>query len=269
MPSMPKASNDLHGLGVLVTRPVDQAEHLCQLIESAGGRPYRLPTISIEASQASEQQHARELLGHLQEGDLLIFISANAVNYSQALLGPASGWPAGVQTAVIGQATAKAFATIFGQPANIIPQGDSNTEALLALPALQQAEDRRILIIRGEGGRALLGNTLQQRGAAVHYANVYRRALPSYNREQHSAALRECVDVITATSVEGLQNLVNLFGETLGEWLWSRPLFVIHQRQVEAARAMGFKIIPAVAAETNDAALLSVIIKWQQQRNSA
>jgi uroporphyrinogen-III synthase len=77
--------------------------------------------------------------------------------------------------------------------------------------------------------------------------------------------MRNSVDVITATSVESLQNLVHLLAEPMGEWLWSRPLFMIHPRQLTSAHAIGFKIIPAVATETNDEALLSAIIKWRQQ----
>ena len=73
---MPKVSNDLQGLGVLVTRPAHQADQLCDLIEAAGGRPYRLPTIEITPSSDSDQQQARHLLEHLQANDLLIFISA-------------------------------------------------------------------------------------------------------------------------------------------------------------------------------------------------
>jgi len=265
---MPKVSNDLHGLGVLVTRPAHQADNLCQLIESVGGQPYRLPSISIEASSGLEKNSAQALLGHLQDQDhdLLIFISANAVEYSRTLLGAATSWPASIQTATIGQATAAAFAAAFCRTADLIPLGDSNSEALLALPALQQVSGRRIIIIRGEGGRPLLGDSLQRRGASVHYANVYRRCLPEINLDQHLNAIRRSVDVITATSIEGLQNLVRLLAKPMGEWLWSRPLFVIHQRQVTAAQNMGFKIIPAVAAETNDAALLGAIIKWRRQQ---
>ena len=263
---MPKVTNDLQGLGVLVTRPAHQADNLCHLIETAGGQPYRLPTIKIETSSETEQSQAQALLQNLQDHDLLIFISANAVQYSQSLLGAAAtNWPKNIQTAVIGQATARAFEAAFSQNADLTPAGDNNSETLLALPELQQVSGRRIIIIRGEGGRPLLGDSLKQRGADVHYASVYRRCLPAIKLDEHIDALRDSVDVITATSVESLQNLVNLLAEPMGDWLWSRPVFVLHQRQVAAAQQMGFKIIPSVAAETNDEALLSAIIKWRQQ----
>lgn len=261
---MPKGTDDLQGLGVLVTRPAEQADHLCQLIEQAGGHPYRLPTIAIESSGAEARQQAKELLGGLRQGDLLIFISANAVQHALPCLDTVPAWD-DIQTAAIGKATARAFEQAFGCSPKLLPIDGSNSEALLALPALQQLTGRRAIIVRGAGGRALLGDSLQQRGAEVHYANVYRRVLPEIDIAAQRDELRTKVDVITTTSVESLQNLVQLLAEPMGEWLWSKPLFVIHPRQLEAAQQMGFKIIAAVADETSDEALLSAIIKWQQQ----
>ena len=40
-------SSNLAGLKILITRPVHQSEHLCQLIIAQGGQPIRLPTIEI------------------------------------------------------------------------------------------------------------------------------------------------------------------------------------------------------------------------------
>ncbi|MFO7603605.1 MAG: uroporphyrinogen-III synthase [Gammaproteobacteria bacterium] len=262
---MPQAADDLRGLGVLVTRPAGQAEPLCALITAAGGRPYRLPCLSIEPVDAAAQQQAQAQLRQLHATDLLIFISANAVQFCQSLLGPGRDWLAGAHTASIGRATARAFSSAFARPPDLVPSGDSTSEALLARPELQQVEGRRIFIIRGEGGRTLLADTLQQRGAEVHYVNVYRRGLPPFALTDHLDALRREVDVITSSSTESLRNLVQLLGEPLGAWLWSRPLFVIHQRQVAPAQALGFKIIPAVAATTSDEALLSAIIEWRRE----
>jgi uroporphyrinogen-III synthase len=56
--------------------------------------------------------------------------------------------------------------------ATYCPAQAFTSEALLALPELRQLPGRRILILRGEGGREHLRETLRARGAEVDYLEV-------------------------------------------------------------------------------------------------
>src|SRR5690606_17336275 len=69
------------------------------------------------------------------------------------------------------------------------PTTATNSEALLALPELQHIDGMKALIVRGSGGRELIAETLRGRGASVDYAELYLRAVPTYD----AAALRELV----------------------------------------------------------------------------
>ncbi len=128
----------------------------------------------------------------------------------------------------------------------------------MALPELQQVEGQRILILRGEGGRARLGDVLRERGAEVTYAEVYRRqrpeagGLPTPDWRQIAAA--------TATSGEILENLLALIPDQARHWLQQRPLVVVSERIAEQAKALGFEQV-WVAREASDTALLETLME--------
>jgi uroporphyrinogen-III synthase len=235
----------LAGVRVLVTRPAHQAEQLCRLIEGAGGTAVRLPLLTIEPSTRAAE--ARRLLAAPRE--LWILTSANAVRHALPLIGD---WPP--RLAAIGPATAAALAAA-GQDASR-PLTGSSSEALLALPELQQIAGRLILVVTGEGGLQLLEQGLAARGALVERAEVYRRVPLPYPPDAVAAALRRS-DVVLVTSGESLEHLVRLTPEGARASLLRKPLVVPGARVVEKARELGFSQPPRVAEPMSDAALVS------------
>jgi len=254
--------NDLQQLGVMVTRPAHQAEGLCGLIEQAGGRAIRLPLIDI--AEPDDEAAARASLAGLADFDIVIFISANAVHRCYLYIG--KDLPAGPQIATVGQGTARQLQEDFQQLADLLPAEGYNSEALLAIPAFQQLAGKRILILKGEGGRKLLADTLADRGANVSYANLYRRMLPT-EAEQQFAAIKqnEKVDVIVLTSGEGIANLLALAGETSRTWLCSMTWLVIHPRLMDVARQAGYGNDIIVSDGPGDEDIMQCLRQWAQQ----
>lgn len=248
------ADSGLGGRGVLVTRPADQAERLCALIRTAGGRPIPFPTIEIVPTP--EPAAARALLA--APWDLMVFISRNAVEQARALSGASAPWARTRLLAAVGRATAEAL-TAAGRAPDLVPSERYDSEALLALPALADSAGWRVLIVRGEGGRATLAETLTARGAAVTYAEVYRRALPRVDVAPLIARWPADIQLVTATSDEVLLNLRELLGESARAILTATPLAVLSPRTGETARQLGFGRI-AVAARADDAALVEALI---------
>jgi uroporphyrinogen-III synthase len=243
---------DLAGLGVLVTRPAGQGERLCGLIRSANGRPLAFP--AIEILPTPEPNTARDLLS--RAWDLVIFISTNAV--SQALaLGIDGRWPAARRLAAVGRATAQALAA-GGRAPDLMPASRYDSESLLAMPELSRLAGQRALIVRGQGGRALLGDELSRRGASVRYAEVYRRAIPTTPVDPLLERWNEDVQVVTATSDEVLHNLRSLLGERGRPLLLDTPLVVISRRTAETAEGLGFRCV-RVADRAQDEALVRAI----------
>lgn len=250
----------LTGVGVLVTRPAQQADELCALIEAAGGHAVRFPTLAISAPP--DAVAARAALAALEQYDLALFVSANAVDQALALR-PAADWPVGLRYAALGVGTARALARQ-GLPTPLTAPPPHDSEALLALPRLQDVSGQRILIIRGAGGRELLGETLRARGANVNYAEVYQRIRPdSDTRDILAAWMQGAVDIMTVTSGEALQNLVAMLGEPLGARLLATPLVVVSGRMVQQALALGFAS-PRLAEAAGDAALMAALIAWRR-----
>ncbi len=113
----------------------------------------------------------------LQEpADLYVFISPNAVTFAGRLL-EGHSLPDGARLAAVGSGTAQALQQA-GFKVDLLPDARFDSEGLLALPELSRLAGRRVVIVRGEGGRPLLGDELRARGADVVYAEVYRRSRP-------------------------------------------------------------------------------------------
>jgi uroporphyrinogen-III synthase len=244
---------DLGGRGVLVTRPARQSAGLCRLIERAGGRAVAFPTLEIHP--VADPAAARGLLA--EDWDLWIFISRNAVEQALPLC-PGGRLPAGGHLSAVGAATAGALAAA-GRAPDLLPQGRQDSESLLADPSLADMGGRRVLIVRGEGGRPLLGDTLAARGARVAYAEVYRRAVPGgADAEALLERWGSDVQLVTATSGEVLDNLIALLGPRGRGPLLATPLVVVSERTAATARGLGFARVEVAAGADDDAVLAAL-----------
>lgn len=257
----------LAGVRVLVTRPAHQAGHLAQLIEQAGGEAIRFPVVEI--TEPTDPAALRARIDRLAEFDLAVFISPNAVERALPLLHARYPvLPAALTLAAVGAGTVRALQRC-GIENVLAPTARFDSEALLALPSLQQLRGKKIVIFRGEGGRELLGDTLTARGAAVEYAECYRRRRPvSDIAPLVQRWAQGGIDIVVCTSVEGLHNLQALLGEADSQWLRRTPLVVVSARLAAAARALGCRQQPVSAQEASDEAIVAAIKTWRATQNS-
>ena len=243
----------------MVTRPAHQAGELAAAIRAAGGNPILFPVLEIQDVQ--DQRPLLDLIVRLDQFDLAIFISPNAVSKAMNLIGkkwPLQALPSGLKIATIGEGGVRELQK-FGINEVITPTERFDSEALLALTELQQLAGKRVVIFRGEGGRELLGNTLVQRGATLEYAVCYRRSKPEVDARAVTALLqawaRNQLHAITVTSSEGLRNLFGMLGEPGQPWLKQTPVFVPHERIAQVARELG--LTKVIVTTSGDEGLLS------------
>ena len=248
----------LSGVRVLVTRPEHQAENLSRLIEEQGGIAVRFPTLEIVATDNVDR--IKDALANPDLFQWVIFISANAVNFALKANGGKIARTKSVRFAAVGQATAQAM-TMAGLTVDLVPDNGYNSEALLAMPQLQQVEGQHVLIVRGESGREQLATTLRNRGAEVNYLEVYKRVIPRIDSSSVVKLLAQhSLDVITVTSVEALQNLNLMLDEKNNNKLLSLiPLVVVSDRIGQQAFDMGFNRV-TVTSSPIDTAILETVI---------
>lgn len=216
----------LEGLGVVITRPRQPAEAAARALAREGARAFVFPALAIEALGESAELQAA--LDRLASASLAIFVSANAVERGLAAARARGPWPAGVQVAAIGEATAQALRNS-GFERVISPAGRHDSEGLLETARLQAVEGENIIVFRGEGGRGRLKEGLEARGARVVYAQCYRRVRPPADPAPLLAAWdRGEVHAVSALSAETLENFVALVGPGGPQRLARAALVVPH-----------------------------------------
>lgn len=246
----------LAGRTVLITRPAHQSAVLAQKVAAAGGTAFVFPALGIEPVAADRLEEA---LAYLAAADIAIFVSPNAAQFGMAAIHARGGLPDTLQIFAVGPGTARALA---GQGIDdvVTPDGQ-DSETLLALPQLQAVAGRRVMIVRGVGGRALMADTLRARGAEVQFMECYRRTCPPTDPAPLLARWQaDGIDAVTIASAETLRNLAMLLGESGVSLLAATPLFAPHEKIAEAARRFG--IAHVVATAGGDAGLLDGLVNW-------
>lgn len=233
--------NRLAGKGILITRPLHQAGDLATRVRELGGEPWLFPVLEI--SDSENKQPLLDLIARLDEFDLAVFVSPNAVKKVIPLVQVNHSWPQHVRVATVGKGSARVLEH-YGITHVIVPEEGSDSEALLRMPQLQVMQSRQVVIFRGNDGRRLLGDTLRERGASVEYIECYRRHKP----EADSLPLlkhwrNDGIQAVIISSSEGLDNLFDMIGETGQQLLKATPVFTAHERIERKARELGIKKI--------------------------
>lgn len=247
---------------MVVTRPARQAAVFSHSLRQHGANVILFPLIEVIATPNTVQ--AKTVLEDLAQYDAAIFISTNAVHFGLALLNEQQRRQLRYLTiGAIGSKTANALIQQ-GLPVQWLPSGGFTSEDFLAMPAVEYLAGQRVLIFRGEGGRELLAETLQERGAKVAYVDCYQRVCPK-NAVDLLKPLHENpqLGIIAITSGEGLSNLLALLGHP--DWIRTAPLLVGSQRIATTARQLGFTGHLVIADNPGDEAMLETLLHWAQE----
>lgn len=242
---------------LLLTRPAAQAEDWARRMAALGVVTVSLPLIDI--SPGEDRLSIDRAWAALPETDLAMFVSPNAVEHffegGSGLdeVGPRS-WPARTWAATVGPGSARALAERGVPEARLVqpPTGSDSLDSEHLWPELQRVAGtdwtgRRVLLVRGDGGREWLGDRLREAGAGVSAVSVYRRTCPQPTAELR-VLLREALaaperHIWLFSSSEAIAHLDTLEqgtreGGNPADWGRVKAL-ATHERIAARAQALG------------------------------
>ncbi len=215
-----------------------------------GGSALHLPTIECVPFPYEAN------LSQLNQYDWIIFVSVYAVLQSLAWI---PHIPTKTQIATLGAGTAHALYAA-GVEKIIYPADEWTSEGLLKLPEFQDVNGKKILLIRGEGGRDVLEKALIDRGAFVDHWIVYRRIIPICPQlDEYLLLLRKKkIDIIVCTSGESLHNLLKIVGPENHPAVFETILITVSERLVTLAKELGFQRVFLAENASHDAILRGI-----------
>jgi uroporphyrinogen-III synthase len=177
---------------VLVTRPAAQAAEWVAQLTARGIDAAALPLIGIATPRDTAAVTAawQALAGQA----LVVFVSPNAVEQFFALRPEGLAWPAGVAAGSPGPGTTQALVARGVPSAAVVAPADDaaqfDSESLWARLSTRDWSGARVTIVRGDGGRDWLAETLRSRGADIAFVTAYRRVPPQPGADEQ-ALLRQ------------------------------------------------------------------------------
>lgn len=251
----------LSGQRFLVTRPEGQAEALLTGIRALGGEPTHIPFLAIEP--VADMSALHQIAEHLDRYRACFFVSANAVRCAWPVLAEA-GWPPQLAGAAVGPGTANALRRL-GVSQVVVPAQRFDSEGLLAEAFFAEAQchGQAFALIRGEGGRDFMAQTLRARGARVDEAAVYRRCLhPEVlpRLAEWLAADQSTQDTLLISSSESLLRVMDNAPPALAAALRRCAVLAPHPKIAGCAQRLDFAQV--ATSEGGDAGLLDALSSY-------
>lgn len=199
-----------------------------------------------------------EILAQPWHGAMMVSVNAAEHFAAQAAQWAANQPLPNCRWFAVGPTSAAAIAKVVKRPVTC-PWRHHSSEALLALPELQQVAGQRWLLIRANEGRELFADTLRARGAEVHYLAVYQRT-PVTLTEAQITRWQQHVRCIFVSSTEQLGYFLAAMPRQALSWL-QQCVWVVASRRI--ADLLPAAIAPnAIVADS--ATPFAMVEAWQQ-----
>jgi len=261
---------------IVLTRPLGQSLRLGELLYRKFPmlKQIQLPLLSIVPNESPAD--AKRLKELLSVSDLAVFVSPNAVECSMRLLQTA--WPKSIPIAVVGGGSLEALSHhgITAQDGYTIyaPNNPSEWDSEGLWKILNQAQaswaGKKVLFLKGIGGRAWLGEQFLLQGAEIHSVATYKR-MPLADDSPAWLGLKKSHpsdSICVLTSSEAARYLAQYLQENTSwaePWLNEAMMLCTHERIAQVCNELGFKNVDWCAP--GDDHLLVKIDQWHSNLN--
>ena len=243
----------------LVARPQGKAQSTCKMLQEAKLVAYAAPLIKIVLNDNTKTLSTLASVFSKDKPGTIIITSTYSANWFCEQTDTIQSLPTNI--VCIGKGTA---AVLYKNNPNkhlYIAQPETS-EGALALPILNKVSNTPIVLLKGEGGRNMMGPSLTERGALVSELNVYKRIK---NNEFTLPCTFEPSQIkcIIVTSVELAQMAV-----TILEPLFSREKLINLHWIVASQRIKDYAVSQGISRTTisdgaSDNAILASAQKFQ------
>ncbi len=219
----------------ILTRPAGRNGALSLALRAAGWLVLEAPALNIQPAPVA----AHEVLPRPQDFDMVVFVSGAAVAGYARQLGPQVHWPAGTIAAAVGPTTARSAQAAFGSDIQVLHPDATmaqDSEALWDVIQARPTLPARVLLVRGQSGRAWLGDELTRHGVFVQAHVAYCREVATWPEATVHAlrhlALEDVHPAWLMTSAEGILATLDQ-ARTAGLYDWcQRATFVVTHRRL-------------------------------------
>jgi uroporphyrinogen III methyltransferase / synthase len=205
----------LFGRRIVVTRSLEQAGELIEMLEERGAEA--IPAPSIQIAPPEDADALGRACDEASTFDWIVFTSGNGVEYFMERLLATSDVRElkGVRICTIGPSTASRVAR-YGIRVDLTP-AEFRAEAVVdALKATGNLKGKRFLLPRADIARDLLADALREAGAFVLDVAAYRtipaRAERDGGPDIYRMLLDSQIDAVTFTSASTVKNFVAMLG---------------------------------------------------------
>lgn len=243
---------------LLNTRPKHQAWLLDQALAQAGFDSLDCPSLVI-------QTQALSLAPDWDEQDVWVFVSRNAVTHFAKQQPSHQNQPHSpsfsAQLVAVGDATAQAIEHQAWPNLQPLPTS-FDSEGMLSLPVFESPQGLRVGIVRGDGGRDYLAQSLIEQGANLTFYEVYRRQPAPFCHQAWCLFKQAEVPVLLFSSVSSLKAFLSQLSKqnsTDQAWCFRQTLIVFSERIKQAAQQAGFSGEIFVTPTSSDAAVVQTL----------